>query len=228
MQNKFDGIEAYIYGGVDDVSFLAIIFNFCLVLLMSFSLKYVYKNYSYSLTGKEHIAPVLPILSAIIFLVIVVVKSSLALSLGLVGALSIVRFRTPIKEPEELVYLFLAIAIGLGYGAGYSLVTSTLGILILIIFFFTSKLKRGRNIPSEYNLVIKWNEDSLSVNDVAEVIANLSQSLKLIRLDANDRMKSAVFSANLINPSSIDALIENLKDIDPLTEVSFYQTNTNW
>ena len=53
-------------------------------------------------------------------LVIAVVKSSLALSLGLVGALSIVRFRTPIKEPEELAYIFLAIALGLCLGADQS------------------------------------------------------------------------------------------------------------
>ena len=52
------------------------------------------------------------ILSITTFLVISVVKSSLALSLGLVGALSVIRFRTPIKEPEELSYLFLAIGIG--------------------------------------------------------------------------------------------------------------------
>jgi len=43
-----------------------------------------------------------------------VVESSLALTLGLVGALSIVRFRTAVKEPEELSYMFLAITIGLG------------------------------------------------------------------------------------------------------------------
>ena len=60
-----------------------------------------------SLTGRQHVAPIIPIMSLITFLIIMVVKSSLALSLGLVGALSIVRFRTPIKEPEELVYLFV-------------------------------------------------------------------------------------------------------------------------
>ena len=46
-------------------------------------------------------------------LIISIVKSSLALSLGLVGALSIIRFRAAIKEPEELAYLFLAIGISI-------------------------------------------------------------------------------------------------------------------
>ena len=51
-------------------------------------------------------------------IIITIVKSSIALSLGLVGALSIVRFRAAIKEPEELTFLFICIAIGVGLGAG--------------------------------------------------------------------------------------------------------------
>ena len=77
------------------------IFSFILCVLMSFILRSFYLRRSFSLTGKNHIGSILPILSMVVFLVIIVVKSSLALSLGLVGALSIGRFRTPIKEPEE-------------------------------------------------------------------------------------------------------------------------------
>ena len=72
---------------------------------MFFYFKKTYEISSTSLTDKSQISHIIPLLSASTFLVILVVKSSLALSLGLVGALSIVRFRTPIKEPEELVYL---------------------------------------------------------------------------------------------------------------------------
>ena len=67
--------------------------------------------------------------------IITVVKSSLALSLGLVGALSIVRFRAAIKEPEELSYLFLTIAIGLGLGADQRLITIVAFIVIVAILW---------------------------------------------------------------------------------------------
>ena len=65
-------------------------------------------------------------------LIITIVKSSLALSLGLVGALSVVRFRTAIKEPEELSYLFFTIAIGLGFGANQTLIT-VIGFVLIAI-----------------------------------------------------------------------------------------------
>ena len=82
----------------------------------------VYIKFGRSVSNRPSLASSLPMLGITTMLVITVVKSSLALSLGLVGALSIVRFRTPIKEPEELNYLFFSIAIGLAIGADQYLV----------------------------------------------------------------------------------------------------------
>ena len=74
--------------------------------LLGYLLGYLYINYGKSFSNRLDISYIFPMLSIVTMLIITVVKSSLALSLGLVGALSIVRFRTPIKEPEELNYLF--------------------------------------------------------------------------------------------------------------------------
>lgn len=84
-------------------------------------------------------------LAVIIAAIISVIKSSLALSLGLVGALSIVRFRTPIKDPEQLIYLFAAITIGIGVGAGMrDLMIVTVAIVVVLILLF--KLIRSRTL----------------------------------------------------------------------------------
>ena len=74
---------------------------------LSFLIQIVYLRFSTSLSNKFDFSKNFIILGLTTTLVITIVKSSLALSLGLVGALSIVRFRAAIKEPEELVYLFL-------------------------------------------------------------------------------------------------------------------------
>ena len=116
-----------------EIGIIPTLINFFLCLILGFVLRYFYLHKSNSLNGKNNIASILPVLTGIIFLVIVIVKSSLALSLGLVGALSIVRFRTPIKEPEELVYLFFAIAIGLGFGANQPVITSIISVTMLLI-----------------------------------------------------------------------------------------------
>ena len=86
-----------------------VLVNLLLCMILVSFVGWFYKKFSRSLGGKTHVGAILPLIGLTVFMVITVVKSSLALSLGLVGALSIVRFRTPIKEPEELGYLFLTI-----------------------------------------------------------------------------------------------------------------------
>lgn len=82
---------------------------------------------------QNHLGGLLPFLALTVCFIIWVIQDSIALSLGLVGALSIVRFRTAIKEPEELSYIFIAIAIGIGTGAGYSMPTAIAIISILAL-----------------------------------------------------------------------------------------------
>ena len=79
-------------------------------------IRFLYR-WSSASSSADSIARVFPLRTLVTIAVIAVVKSSLALSLGLVGALSIVRFRAAIKDPEELVYLFLCIGVGLALGA---------------------------------------------------------------------------------------------------------------
>ena len=154
MKNLLE-MQELINPNIAQIGIIPTLFSFFMCVLMSFIVREFYIKRSFSLTGKAHIGSIIPILSTVVFLVIVIVKSSLALSLGLVGALSIVRFRTPIKEPEELVYLFLAIAIGLGYAAGQVLITTIITLsILLIIFIWLSNRKIAKT--NEYNLVIKW------------------------------------------------------------------------
>ena len=111
----------------------------------------------------HHLATYL-LLPNIALMITSVIKNDIALSLGMIGALSIVRFRTPIKEPEELGYLFFAIAIGLGMGAGYKLVTTMVSIIILIYLYVVSNKKSVSKIDGEYSLVITLkNTDRKSV-----------------------------------------------------------------
>jgi len=174
-----------------------------------------------------HIGSIIPVLSAVVFLVIIVVKSSLALSLGLVGALSIVRFRTPIKEPEELVYLFLAIAIGLGYAAGQVLITTILTLSILfIIFIWLSNRKMTKT--SEYNLVIKWEKKDVMFEDILTKITPVVHNLKLVRLDKSPSSNTAVMLVVPDENSPIETIVNKLHTLDSNISVTFFEAKTNW
>jgi len=224
--NELDNLSKYLDQGTDDLNLGLVLVNFFLAILISFLVRAFYINYSISLTGKMHIGSILPILTAVVFLVIIVVKSSLALSLGLVGALSIVRFRTPIKEPEELVYLFLAIAIGLGFGAGYSLITGLLTVLTLGIVYFTLSNKKTKNL--EYNLVVSWKSKNLVYKEILNNINGYASNLKLVRYEYDDSTSNSIFLIELSENSNIDKLSKKLKDLDKSISITFYESKMNW
>lgn len=220
-------VSNLIGSGISDLDSTAIAVNFILCVIMSFIARLFYIRFSTSLTGKHHIGTVIPILATIVFSVILVVKSSLALSLGLVGALSIVRFRTPIKEPEELVYLFLAISIGLGYAAGYSLLTTVLTLAILLMIYLWLSNKSISN-KDEYNLTLDWQKKDLTFEKILQTVMGFSKSLKLIRLNKGPVNNTAVF---LITPdieNGLDEIIAQLNVLDETIDISFFESRTNW
>ena len=203
------------------------LYSFFMCVIMSFILRDFYIKRSFSLTGKMHIGSIIPVLSAVVFLVILVVKSSLALSLGLVGALSIVRFRTPIKEPEELVYLFLAIAIGLGYAAGQILITTILVLLIFcMIYIWLSNRKIAKT--SEYNLVVKWEKEGVAFDDILKEISPIVQNLKLVRLDKSSLNNTSVMLVVPNEDSPIESITDRLQELDKNMKITFFEAKTNW
>ncbi|MBT6672206.1 MAG: DUF4956 domain-containing protein, partial [Lentimicrobiaceae bacterium] len=203
------------------------LFSFAMCVIMSFIVRDFYIKRSFSLTGKMHIGSIIPVLSAVVFLVIIVVKSSLALSLGLVGALSIVRFRTPIKEPEELVYLFLAIAIGLGYAAGQILITTILSLSILfIVYMWLSNRKIAKT--SEYNLVVKWTKADVMFEDILKEITLIVQNLKLVRLDKGPSDNTSVMLVIPNEKHPVETIANKLHILDDSMNVTFFEAKTNW
>lgn len=225
--NGLINMNELITPNVAQLDLIPTLFNFLMCVVMSFIVRDFYIKRSFSLTGKMHIGSIIPVLSTVVFLVIIVVKSSLALSLGLVGALSIVRFRTPIKEPEELVYLFLAIAIGLGYAAGQVLITTIITLsIITIIYIWLSNRKIEKT--SEYNLIVKWAKIDIMFEDVLKEITPVIQNLKLVRLDKSSSDNTSVM---LIIPNedySIELIANRLHKLDSDMKITFFEAKTNW
>lgn len=121
--NRFATFKEILAAETQAVSPGLFLLNLALAAALSVLLRLVYIRFGRSLSNRRDFSSAFPLVAVTTALVIGIVKSSLALSLGMVGALSIVRFRAAIKEPEELSYLFLSLAIGVGMGAEQRVVT---------------------------------------------------------------------------------------------------------
>ena len=190
--------------------------NFVLSLLcaaiLSFFVHLFYIRFSSTLSNRIEFSKNFVVLGVATCIVIMIVKSSLALSLGLVGALSIVRFRAAIKEPEELVYLFLIIAIGLGCGANQLIVT-VVGIffaLITIIFYSIYLKKFSIRAKEKINMgiIIEDNISDKQINNLIEDLTQMSSELKFISMSRT--------SAN--TNINIDLKANEFKDLTKITE----------
>lgn len=207
-------------------SISAVLVNLFLCMMLVSLVGWFYKKYSRSLGGKTHIGAILPLIGLTVFMVITVVKSSLALSLGLVGALSIVRFRTPIKEPEELGYLFLTIAVGLGFGAGFSLITTVITIAILAYLYFVGTSRGSSKVDGEYTLLVKLSQNKY--NEVTDIIDQKVTAYKIIRTENVDEKISVYFNISVSEDFNFQELIDDLKNSDEGIDFNMVESGVNW
>jgi hypothetical protein len=163
-----------------ELSIDGLLWNFLICILLSLVLCWHFNTRAKKRYMRRDLGLVLPVICLTTLLVISVVKSSLALSLGLVGALSIVRFRTPIKEPEELAYIFLSIAIGLALGADQKEVAVLSLVIILAVISVIDKLK-PKYSTTDANLIVNIEVDK--TNTSTESLLSMVEELIKIRND---------------------------------------------
>jgi len=212
------------------------IFNFLFALftcaLLAWILNRVYVKYGNSLSNRKSFAKNFIVLAATTMFIITVVKSSLALSLGLVGALSIVRFRAAIKEPEELTYLFLNIAIGLGCGANQVVITllSFIAIILFIIIGKTYSIWKKENVTASMSsyLLIVCEKKSAELNQIINVLSANSNTVKLKRTDeANGRFEASFF-IDFNEWKNFEKMREELTKLDENMKITFMDTSKDY
>lgn len=170
-----------------DLSFQSILFSLFASFICALFIRDAYIKYAKSLNNREYFSRNFILLAITTTIVITVVKFSFALSLGLVGALSIVRFRSAIKEPEELAYLFLVITIGICNGANQYVASFSLTIFAyILIFIYARKFSKENNYISN---ILEVTIDRKNLNN------NLDCLTKYLNDNCNDvRFKNFNFS----------------------------------
>lgn len=196
--------------------------NMLIAIVLTSVIAWYYTAYGRSLSNRARLASILPVLAMIIVLIISVVKSSLALSLGLVGALSIVRYRTAIKEPEELMFIFMAIAVGVGLGADQRWPT-VLAVAIMLIYLLVRSFLRPR--PSRSNLFLNVSADNRdsAFSQVNGVLQEHVEEADLRRLDDNNGAFQATYLIKTKDNEAVTALLDSLRSTFPEGDFSFVE-----
>ena len=145
------------------------------------------------------------------------ISSNIVISLGMVGALSIVRYRTAIKDPMDLLYLFWAISIGIIVAAGiYPLALITMLVMFLLVLFFYKRKKSG----IIYILVVHYEGDDTG----AEVIRQFGSLRYQIR-SKTLRKGQAELTVELLSRKDNLAFVDKINALPGVKDVNLIQYN---
>lgn len=158
-----------------DVSTYDIVVTLVITLLLALYIFFIYRIISRKNFYNKNFNISIAALSLITAAIIITIQSSIVVSLGMVGALSIVRFRTAVKDPLDLVFLFWAIAVGIICGAGLYNIAAIVSIIVTILIFALDMMPIAK-VPML--LVIRASERDMQ-EDILAVVKEASKYYKV-------------------------------------------------
>ena len=201
------------------ITILSILVDLTVSLLCGLFIAYIYRTQYQGILYHQSHATSIILISLVTTMVIMVISGNIILSLGMVGALSIVRFRGAIKDPLDIVYLFWAVGIGIANGVAYFSVSIVSSLFIGLVLIY---MKRSVNILDSKLLVI--NCISSSANDVVNIINDLpGKSTLRSRTDDNNESELVFEFLSINNELSI----EKLDNSDGVTKVRILNYSAN-
>ena len=218
MINIIDIIQGKFIQEFSAISLSSVLGSITLSFLLSLFIVFIYRTTYAGVNYSSSFAGCLMMISMVTTLVILVISSNMVLSLGMVGALSIVRFRTAVKEATDTAFLFWAIATGILCGAGYVtiaiLATLLLGLLFVLVHVLGKKQKFG-----SYMIVIRYEADSPVEDKLMGLpgftLKNKSMTREYTELVGEIRMKDN-------NPRALSSLrnVEGVREINLMVSAS--------
>ena len=210
-----------------------------LALISGLYVRFLYLKFSLTFSSRVSFGNTLLVVCISVASLVAVVKASLALSLGLVGALSVIRFRTAVKEPFNLAFLLLTISMGISVGASQYLFTFLIAIFSFfsVLFSYLSTKNNGIRLRQKRDSLFNFDEvDTLSITlppnsslDLLYVyLKKHTEYYSLLSLDQVDEEPiSIVLRVNVTKNKSLSILKDDIFKEFPGSSFSFYNSPAN-
>lgn len=202
------------------VDFQSFLINIIVATILSLILRFFYVRYGNAIANRRKFSTNFIPLALTTMLIITILKSSIALSLGLVGALSIVRFRAAIKDPEELIYLFLVISIGLGTGANYPILVCVALFIILLLLYFNYRITQAQAYTKDNVMYVNITSETTDVKAFVDILSKNMSFVELKRMDRDSQRIDLTFACKAESLEAITDTQEQIVTSMPNSSVS--------
>jgi len=159
----------------------------------------------------------LVVMTILVSVIIVTISSNITLSLGMVGALSIVRYRTAVKSPMDLMFMFWAITTGIAVGANYFFIAGVAFVFVAVTFFALKTLRGDNNT---YMLVINFKSDNETEENVRRTLERFKYKLrsKIVKKDKTELSVEIRVKRDNLN---ITDAFHDIKGVENVTLVQY-------
>lgn len=189
--------------------------NMLLALAMGFIIYKVYKKYFEGVIFSKSFAMTLVGMTVLTCMVTLAISTNIVISLGMVGALSIVRYRTAIKEPSDLLYVFWAITSGITIGANMYILVAIGGIFMVLMLHL---LRRQAENKNSYIMIVHYTGDEAGDRTV-KALGGLKYSIKSKTM----RNEETELTLQVMCKESNMAFTERVRDLDGVKDVTLVQ-----
>lgn len=198
-----------------------IIFSLLLAFAIAIIISQLYKFTHRGLSFELSFMSTLVLLAPIVTVVMLFIRGDLVLSLGLIGSLSIIRFRTPIKDTRDMVFLFWVIAVGLGCGTYNWLIVVISSIMISLVLIFLHLIRYGQSHNIDYVLVVSGDSFSRS-EDLTRIIKKNTKEVHIRSKETDGEFWETIFEIRFskMNSDSVDKLLREVRKIEGVNKVS--------
>ena len=192
--------------------FINLVVTFCIGLFIFFIYKKTFQGVLYTQAFNVSLVMV----SLVTTLIIMTISTNIILSLGMVGALSIVRFRTAIKDSMDIVFMFWAISVGIANGAGYFKISIVGTLFIAVVLIIITKY---RDSTSPYLLIVNY--ESNGESDIKEYLKTVKKGYKVKSKTISNSGTELTIELRTDNDHAIVSDINKIKEVSSCVLVSY-------
>ncbi|MBM3435320.1 MAG: DUF4956 domain-containing protein [Bacteroidetes bacterium] len=188
-------------------------------LIIALVYRFIYKGPSYSVSYVNSLV----LLTMMTSVVILVIGNNLARAFGLVGAMSIIRFRTAVRDVQDIVFIFFALCIGMASGVGLHVIALSGTIIISIVAIILVTFKFGSPRKREYLVQIAYISNRENENFLEGIFKKHCRRFRLVNMKAiNDDHAEGYYQVTYKNKEKSGELLRDLKNFDQVINVNLF------
>jgi len=199
-----------------------IVLNILLTAILTLLVSYFYKRTHNGISYSKSFAFTIVVIGILIAIVMMVIGSNLAVAFGALGAFSLVRFRTAVKDTKDTVYIFISVVIGMAVGTGNYMIAIVATIILILLILFLEKIKFGSNKKFNYILTYTISSQLTGDNRIKDMFKKYIKGEALLNVSARQKGEflDMTFNVNLFKEEDLDKFTKSLSSIDGISDVN--------